>query len=240
MSWRICPISPLSLPVFKDWMRERESDPKIAWEISISVANMTPLLQRKGLRGFCCVGRREDFIHCSYCFAKTVPDYHHDTRVLTLKKPGGGAFHLVMGGAWEWWSVGLHPCSLELEGILLRSPTPGKGGVRITCHLQTLTLATKKSSIPKRDFFHLLIWNTMKWRISETTHKDLSPIIGPSLPKQRHRGVRSSVFRIPNPTSQRTKGFSPNSFFFPICFNKLPFHLYSFWFKFVTKRKEKK
>ena len=99
MSWRICPILPLSLPVFKDWMRERESDPKIAWEISISVANMTPLLQRKGLRGFCCVGRREDFIHCSYCFAKTVPDYHPDTRVLTLKKPGGGAFHLVMGGA---------------------------------------------------------------------------------------------------------------------------------------------
>ena len=33
-SGRISPISPLSLPVFKDWMRERESDSKIACAFS--------------------------------------------------------------------------------------------------------------------------------------------------------------------------------------------------------------
>ncbi|KAK4573313.1 hypothetical protein RGQ29_031325 [Quercus rubra] len=50
----------------------------------------------------------------------------------------------------------------------------------------------------------------MKRRISKTTHKDPSPIIGATLPQQpgRLRGVRSSDFRIPNPTSQSTKDIS--------------------------------
>ncbi|KAK9993240.1 hypothetical protein SO802_022943 [Lithocarpus litseifolius] len=48
----------------------------------------------------------------------------------------------------------------------------------------------------------------MKRRISKTTHKDLSPIIGATLPQQRHRGVRSSDFCIPNPTSQSIKDIS--------------------------------
>ncbi|XP_030936807.1 uncharacterized protein LOC115962072 [Quercus lobata] len=50
----------------------------------------------------------------------------------------------------------------------------------------------------------------MKRRISETTHKDPSPIIGATLPQQpgRLRGVRSPDFRIPNPTSQSTKDIS--------------------------------
>ncbi|XP_030925660.1 uncharacterized protein LOC115952620 isoform X2 [Quercus lobata] len=50
----------------------------------------------------------------------------------------------------------------------------------------------------------------MKRQISKTTHKDPSPIIGATLPQQsrRLRVVRSSDFRIPNPTSQSTKDIS--------------------------------
>uniref|UniRef100_A0A7N2ML85 Uncharacterized protein n=1 Tax=Quercus lobata TaxID=97700 RepID=A0A7N2ML85_QUELO len=50
----------------------------------------------------------------------------------------------------------------------------------------------------------------MKRRISKITHKDPSPIMGATLPQQlgRLRGVRSSDFRIPNPTSQSTKDIS--------------------------------
>ncbi|XP_075649098.1 uncharacterized protein LOC142619732 isoform X2 [Castanea sativa] len=50
----------------------------------------------------------------------------------------------------------------------------------------------------------------MKRRISKTTRKDPSPIIGAALPQQprRLRGVRSSDFRIPSPTSQSTKDIS--------------------------------
>ncbi|KAL4596748.1 hypothetical protein ACB092_12G184700 [Castanea dentata] len=50
----------------------------------------------------------------------------------------------------------------------------------------------------------------MKRRISKITHKDPSPISGATPPQQtgRLRGVRSSDFRIPNPTSQSTKDIS--------------------------------
>ncbi|XP_075647874.1 uncharacterized protein LOC142618748 isoform X3 [Castanea sativa] len=50
----------------------------------------------------------------------------------------------------------------------------------------------------------------MKRRISKTTRKDPSPIIGAALPQQprRLRGVRSSDFCIPSPTSQSTKDIS--------------------------------
>ncbi|KAK9993251.1 hypothetical protein SO802_022954, partial [Lithocarpus litseifolius] len=50
----------------------------------------------------------------------------------------------------------------------------------------------------------------MKRRISKITHKDPSPFMGATLPQQpgRLRGVRSSDFRIPNPTSQSTKDMS--------------------------------
>ncbi|XP_075649422.1 uncharacterized protein LOC142619924 isoform X4 [Castanea sativa] len=50
----------------------------------------------------------------------------------------------------------------------------------------------------------------MKRRISKTTRKDPSPIIGAALPQQPRRlhGVRSSDFRIPSPTSQSTKDIS--------------------------------
>ena len=72
----------------------------------------------------------------------------------------------------------------------------------------------------------------MKRRISKITHKDPSPIIGATLPQQpdRLRGVRGSDFRIPNPTSQSTKGSSPKSLIF---LRVIDFHLCSFCFKFV-------
>ena len=63
-------------------MRERESDPKIVWEISISVANMTPLLQRKGLRvEFSC----KDF-SSSLLAENVIPSYFS-----SLLSPLGGA-----------------------------------------------------------------------------------------------------------------------------------------------------
>ena len=56
----------------------------------------------------------------------------------------------------------------------------------------------------------------MKQRISKITHKDPSSIIIATLPQQlgRLRGVQSSDFRIPNPTSLSTKGSSPKSLIF--------------------------
>lgn len=78
-----------------------------------------PLVQCKGLSGFCYVDREESLAHCSHGFAKVVSNYHLDTRIFAiikgnfvhvdLKKPrgGGGAVHLVIRGAWERWVVGV-------------------------------------------------------------------------------------------------------------------------------------
>ena len=72
----------------------------------------------------------------------------------------------------------------------------------------------------------------MKRRISKITHQDPSLIMGATLLQQpgRLRGVRSSDFRIPNPTSQSTKGSSPKSLIF---LRVIDFHLCSFCFEFV-------